>query len=644
MNISIAKSLIAFGVVMTIGLVGSVGLQQIALNRLKVNGPIYEQVVNGKDLVADILPPPLFVVESYMLALEASDFPELADANAAKIAKLQQDYNERRAYWKTSSLPQGLKDQLANAVLTKSDVFWQEMDGEVLPALAAKDTAKVKELLVHLKGTFHLHQDAVEELVTSSNDFLSGQETGAREEIHRWTIFSLSAAGGSILLLIGGTLLLRRRAIVPLESMRAYMGVLAGGDYTKEVPHSERSDEIGAMAKSVAVFKTKAQEHQRLETEAEVNRALSERERAEQERIRAREAADIKFAVDALADGLGQLANSNLTHRIDVAFAPQLDVVRRDFNAAVEQLEDALREVGQNAQAIATDSNRVSSATGDLSKRTEQQAASVEETAAALEQITTTVTDSSRRADEAGRLVVTARENAEKSGEIVRRAIAAMGEIEASSNEISNIIGVIDDIAFQTNLLALNAGVEAARAGEAGKGFAVVAQEVRELAQRSAGAAKEIKTLINTSGEQVKNGVALVGETGQALDQIGRQVEAINANVAAIVEASREQAIGLKEINQAVNTIDQGTQQNTSMVVESNAASHSLANEAEALFNLLGRFRIGAANQPAVAPVAEAHQQHRPVESPARRLSAKLAGAFGGRAAAANAATSWEEF
>ncbi|MFT4182544.1 MAG: methyl-accepting chemotaxis protein [Rhizobium sp.] len=644
MNISIAKSLIAFGVVVTMGLVGSLGLQQVALNRLKVNGPIYEQIVNGKDLVADILPPPLFVVEAYMLALEAGDFPEVAEANAAKIAKLRRDYNERRAYWQTSSLPQTLKDQLANTVLTKSDLFWQEMNGEVLPALAAKDTAKIKDLLVHLRDTFHRHQDAVEQLVTSSNEFLSGQEASARDEIDRWTIFSLSAACGSILLLIGGTFLLRRRAIVPLESMRAYMGVLAGGDYTRDVPHSERSDEIGAMAKSVAVFKAKAEEHRRLEAETEANRALSERQRVEQEQVRAREAEDIKAAVDALAGGLGQLANGNLTHRIDAAFAPALDVVRRDFNTAVEQLEDALRKVGQNAQAIAAGSNQVRSATDDLAKRTEQQAASVEETAAALEQITTTVTDSSRRADEAGRLVVTARENAEKSGDIVRRAITAMGEIEASSNEISNIIGVIDDIAFQTNLLALNAGVEAARAGEAGKGFAVVAQEVRELAQRSAGAAKEIKTLINTSGEQVKNGVSLVGHTGQALDQIGRQVEAINVNVAAIVDASREQATGLKEINQAVNTIDQGTQHNTSMVVESNAASHNLAKEAEALFNLLGRFRIGTANQTVAAPVPAEPQQHKPVASPARRLTQKLAGAFAGATATAGAAASWEEF
>jgi methyl-accepting chemotaxis protein len=644
MSISIAKSLIAFGVVVTIGLAGSIGLQQIALNRLKVNGPIYEQVINGKDLVADILPPPLFVVEAYMLALEAGDFPEVAETNAAKIANLRLAYNDRRAYWQTSSLPQNLKDQLATAVLTKSDVFWQEMDSAVLPALAAKDALKVKNLIAHLKDTFHLHQDAVEQLVVSSNEFLSDQETGARQEIERWTISSLSAAAGSVVLLVGGTFLLRRRVVVPLESMRAYMSVLAGGDYTKDVPHSKRSDEIGAMAKSVAVFRAKAQEHQRLEAEAEANRALSEQQRTEQEHIRAREAAEIKFAVDALASGLGQLANGNLTPRIDVAFAPPFDVVRQDFNAAVQHLADALRRVGQNAQAIAAGSNQVKAATDDLSKRTEQQAASVEETAAALEQITTTVTDSSRRADEAGRLVVTTRENAEKSGDIVRRAIAAMGEIEASSNEISNIIGVIDDIAFQTNLLALNAGVEAARAGEAGKGFAVVAQEVRELAQRSARAAKEIKTLINASGEQVKNGVALVGETGQALDQIGRQVEAINTNVAAIVDASREQATGLKEINQAVNTIDQGTQQNTAMVEESNAASHSLAKEAEALFNLLSRFKIGETSQTVGMPVEAARQRYTPAPSPARKLTATLARALGSKTARAEAAATWEEF
>ncbi|MFN6943129.1 MAG: methyl-accepting chemotaxis protein, partial [Parvibaculum sp.] len=219
--------------------------------------------------------------------------------------------------------------------------------------------------------------------------------------------------------------------------------------------------------------------------------------------------------------------------------------------------------------------------------------ASVEETAAALEQITTTIGETSHRAREAGRQVNETRGAAERSGSIVERAVSAMQEIEGSSKEITTIISVIDEIAFQTNLLALNAGVEAARAGEAGKGFAVVAQEVRELAQRSAGAAKEIRSLIGKSGDQVKNGVELVVATGKALDEIVAQVQAVSINVNAIVEASGDQAMGLKEINTAVAVMDQGTQQNAAMVEESTAASHSLAKEAEALFQLIARFEIG---------------------------------------------------
>lgn len=221
--------------------------------------------------------------------------------------------------------------------------------------------------------------------------------------------------------------------------------------------------------------------------------------------------------MDSIGKALGQLSDGKLNYRITETFGARLDQVRLDFNSAVTKLEDAMRRVGQNAQAIAAGSNQIRAAADDLSKRTEQQAASVEETAAAVEQITTTVIDSSRRAEEAGNMVRRTRQSAEHSGAVVGRAITAMHEIATSSNEISNIIIVIDEIAFQTNLLALNAGVEAARAGEAGKGFAVVAQEVRELAQRSAGAAKEIKALISKSGVQVKNGVELVTETGKAL-------------------------------------------------------------------------------------------------------------------------------
>ncbi|RUM24964.1 PAS domain S-box protein [Rhizobium vallis] len=337
-------------------------------------------------------------------------------------------------------------------------------------------------------------------------------------------------------------------------------------------------------------------------------------------------------AISMLGTALRLLSEGDLTRTVDTPFVPSMEQLRHDFNTAVNGLAETMRTIGENAGAIATGSNEIGASADSFSKRTEQQAASIEETAAALEEITTTVNDSSRRAGEAGRLVAKTKQGAEHSGTVVRNAVAAMDQIEQSSREINNIIGVIDDIAFQTNLLALNAGVEAARAGEAGKGFAVVAQEVRELAQRSAKAAKEIKALINTSSDLVKNGVGLVGETGRALEEIVAQVGDINVNVEAIVEASKEQATGLKEINQAVNTLDQATQQNAAMVEESTAASHSLAREAETLRVLLARFRLPGA---AAAPV---RQQ---ASSPALHLVSRVAGARG--AAAANT-ESWQEF
>ncbi|MET0748204.1 MAG: PAS domain-containing methyl-accepting chemotaxis protein [Rhizobium sp.] len=355
----------------------------------------------------------------------------------------------------------------------------------------------------------------------------------------------------------------------------------------------------------------------------------------------------VKFATDVtdrmsaialLGSGMKALAQGDLTQTIGKAFVPSMEQLRHDFNDALDKLSAAMQTISGNTNAIAAGSREIGNAADDLSKRTEQQAASIEQTAAALEQITTTVNDSSHRADEAGRLVAKTKHGAEQSGNVVRNAVAAMGQIEQSSREISNIIGVIDDIAFQTNLLALNAGVEAARAGDAGKGFAVVAQEVRELAQRSASAAKEIKALINTSSQLVKNGVDLVDQTGKALQEIVHQVGDINTNVVAIVEASKEQAIGLKEINQAVNTMDQATQKNAAMVEESTAASHGLAREAEELRVLLTQFK-GAGEQ--LARPAAVTARSRPAPSPALQLVSRVARAHG---AASPAVDNWEEF
>ncbi|MDX7951956.1 PAS domain-containing methyl-accepting chemotaxis protein [Lichenihabitans sp. Uapishka_5] len=299
--------------------------------------------------------------------------------------------------------------------------------------------------------------------------------------------------------------------------------------------------------------------------------------------------------VKTLASGLDRLADGDLMYKLTDAFEPEFEQLRTDFNKTVDELNTALSSIAGNASAITAGSGEISSAAEDLSRRTEQQAASLAETAAALDEITATVKKSAQGAAHARDVVASAKADAERSGDVVAKAVQAMSAIERSSQQISQIIGVIDEIAFQTNLLALNAGVEAARAGESGRGFAVVASEVRALAQRSAEAAKDIKGLISTSSVHVSQGVGLVGDAGQALDRIATQVADINGVVVDIATSAQEQATALQEVNTAINQMDQVTQQNAAMVEESTAASRSLTQEAEELTRMLDRFQTGAA-------------------------------------------------
>ncbi len=512
---------------------------------------------------------------------------------------------------------------------------------DLLKAHVAGDEAKVRELslkldqaIVDLSPKFGANNGAMAEILNNGAREMS-------ESVSATILYAICGLLAGIALAVAAAVTIAHRGITaPMARLRERMASLAAGDTQAGIDGLDRKDEIGQMAEAVAVFRDNALERQRLEREAEDNRGLSERDRIEREAAKTREATDVRFAVEHLAQALSQLSDGNVSYRIDQPFTAALDGVRSDFNASASKLQVALEQVAENARSIDAGSAEIKSAADDLAKRTEQQAASVEETAAALEEITTTVKDAARRAQEAGALVARTRHGAEKSGEVVQNAVRAMEQIEKSSGEIGNIIGVIDDIAFQTNLLALNAGVEAARAGEAGKGFAVVAQEVRELAQRSANAAKEIKALINTSNEQVQNGVHLVGETGKALETIVGEVQEINRNVNAIVESAQEQSSGLQQINTAVNAMDQDTQKNAAMVEEQTAASHGLARDVAALNALLAQFKLSDAMQrPAVRAVS---RDERPAASPARALGRKLATAFSGNAAVAD--SSWEEF
>lgn len=418
----------------------------------------------------------------------------------------------------------------------------------------------------------------------------------------------------------GVTLLASKLICGPYVTTVVRMEALAAGDLDSTIEYTTNKDCVGRMTTAMATFRRNAEE--------------------------ARIASDLGSMAEELGAGLGELAKGDVTHRIETPFPLKYESLRHDFNAAVDALQTTLSQVSRATGGIHIGASDIRRASDDLSQRTEQQAASLEETAAAMDEITSTVRQTALGATRANSVVGETRIEAERSSDIVRRAVDAMGGIERSSSEISEIITVIDAIAFQTNLLALNAGVEAARAGDAGKGFAVVASEVRALAQRSADAAKDVKTRILASSKQVDAGVELVSETGKALQNIVDRITEISTLVSGIAAAAEQQATGLQEVNTAVSEMDGVTQQNAAMVEQATASARALSGEAEELARQVSRFRIGDAPAPeprAAERQLNVHQLHEQAAAAGRRIGRGVRQAGGGRAAAL-AQDDWSEF
>jgi methyl-accepting chemotaxis protein len=384
----------------------------------------------------------------------------------------------------------------------------------------------------------------------------------------------------------------RRWVAQPLDWITFTFSRLVEGDLNYDVYEAGRTDEIGRLGVTYRKFRLIAKERLEAQSKTAEQQAIIEAERARSDAERAAVAAEQESFIEALGAGLARLADCDLSFRLTQGVPAAYRRLQEDFNAALEKLEAALTQVRDGAGVISSSTSEIASAADDLSRRTEQQAASLEETAAALQEIMTAVNKNADFAKRAQGIVEVARSEAESSGAIVQKATGAMSRIEKSSNDIASIIGLIDEISFQTNLLALNAGVEAARAGEAGRGFAVVASEVRGLAQRSAEAAKEIKTLILSSKAEVADGVRLVNSTGEALERIVSEVMSISSMVSEIAAGAVEEAAAIKQINIAVGQMDHDTQKNAAMVEETTAASHSLRQEALELTRSVGNFNL----------------------------------------------------
>jgi len=556
----------------------------------------------------------------------------------------------------------GFIDQAANddpaeaaALNGLKDEVSQVIDGDCGPSITLASTANAAAApgnqAVYVQQCAPRFPGLGADIMTV-NGRIAGAESAGVSELTATTSSTIlttfiAILGGLIVMMVGGFFAVRSWVTMPVKSLQTTMEKISGGNLKAEVTGADRRDEIGGMARTVQVFKDAGLEKIRLEAEAAEMRSAADKERIKTEQAQAVLAQQQEFVVNSVADGLEKLSKGNLTFRLTTAFDGHYEKLRGDFNAAMETLQQTMQGIATNAQGVRTGASEITQASDDLSRRTEQQAASLEETAAALGQITATVSRTAEVANEARNLVSTSKMDAEHSGVVVRDTVQAMDGIETSSKQIENIIGVIDEIAFQTNLLALNAGVEAARAGDAGRGFAVVATEVRALAQRSADAAKEIKTLISASGQQVSTGVKLVSETGQALGRIVTQVSQLNNLVAELAASAKEQATGLGEVNAAVNQMDHVTQQNAAMVEQATAASHTLSDEAGELARLVGKFQIGN-SQPITAARTERQALAEPnipaKASPAKRRQLPAAKAKSQPALLTHSADNWDEF
>lgn len=484
-------------------------------------------------------------------------------------------------------------------------------DGESgLPApdaMAALVKASEGKTLVDLDNASHGYVTVVAPLPKSK----SGAEIGfvvtswSTREIYATALKSalttVAFQGAFVVLAVAALLFaLRRLVTMPLNRIGQGIETLQSGDYSREMPCLKQSDQIGAVARALDSFRLQMIAAGERDRDARAQQDRLNEERAESAR-RVSEAADVQLtAMSRLAQALEGLAAGDFSAELR-DLGPDFAKVTSDFNRMVVSVAATLKDISDTAQQVEAGSSNLAASADQLSRRTEQQAASLEETAAALDEITSTVQISSQKATEAGRQVLEAKNSAHASATIVQQAIGAMDRIQDSSSRIGQIIGVVDEIAFQTNLLALNAGVEAARAGEAGKGFAVVAQEVRELAQRSATAAKEIQALVSVSGKEVESGVKLVNETGNSLLGIENQINGISDTIQSIVQSYREQSSGLTEINTAINHMDQTTQQNAAMVEETNAACMELLGLSTTLKDAVGRFKLATAGTAAGA-------------------------------------------
>lgn len=590
----------------------------LGVNHIRLGGALSAQRIMADEFAADIMPPALFLEGAMLTTVLIMTDPEDSARHIADLRKQEEVFRAALKKWEGREFDSELQAALRTRLVQRGETFWKLVDEQLIPAARVGDQARVARAHDRLEETFNQHRAENEELNKLALPYAKELDASSAATTIGVLIFMLVMALGVIGTVLWRLRMINQNAVEPLSDTAKVMTRMAAGDLDAGITYKHRDDEIGEMTRAIEVFRVASRDQR--------DNAAKQQE-----------------VVATLGAGLDHLADGNLAFRLDTPFPAEYEALRESFNASLTNLGSIIAGVSATARSVSTGASEIRAASDDLARRNEQQAASIEETSAAMNTVTDSIGATADNASAVRRSIEDAYREAREGGTVVESAIGAMSEIEQSAQQIAQIIGVIDGIAFQTNLLALNAGVEAARAGDAGKGFAVVANEVRALAQRSADAARDIKALIGTSSQQVESGVTLVGEAGTLLNTIVSRVGEISNLVQGIAERAEAQAATVQQVNVAVSDMDRMTQQNAAMVEQSTAAARSLANEASELSQMVARFKTDqatAAVMPASAePLAFSKAKARP------RAAAERYKTQGNLAVSAAAADEdWTEF